>query len=100
MIDHHDESVPLPRDTPYIPEHLREGVVEYIEHGHLPGDFLCAVLENDLAQAVGRADEISLRFLPNLVCYLYNLAPKGAWGSRERVLNWSTKKLAGENSAG
>jgi hypothetical protein len=86
--------------TPYtfhgftIPEHMMAGLLRYIEHGVYPGDFLTAVLENDLKEAVGRADDANLQCLPAYVGYLYNEAPGLCWGTPERVRNWvGTKRV-------
>lgn len=60
----------------------------YIEHGECVGQFLTAVLENKLCEAVGHADENNLHNLPAYVGYLCNQAPQGCWGSPERVKAW------------
>ena len=91
-----DERETLVRDViggvaaSYIPGHLREGLVRYFSDGILPGSFLQAVLSNDLASAVGRADPIALRGLGHLVEFLNAHAPAGSWGSRDAVLAWTT----------
>src|SRR5580765_6995795 len=71
-----------------IPEHMLEGLVAWIEHGVPPGDFLRAVLCNNLVEAVGRADDTNISNLPAYVAYLYNYAPRGCWGSPENVAVW------------
>jgi len=73
-----------------VPDHLRPGLVRYFADGILPGGFLQAVLINDLTQAVERADPQSSAMLPVLVWYLSAHAPACAWGSREKVLAWTT----------
>jgi hypothetical protein len=60
----------------------------YVEHGECVGQFLTAVLENKLCEAVGLADENNLHNLPAYVGYLCNQAPQGCWGSPERVKAW------------
>lgn len=60
----------------------------WIEYGHMPGDFLRAVLENDLSEACGRADLFNRRKLYEYVVWLYNEAPSKCWGSREKVKAW------------
>lgn len=75
-------------DMQGVPEHLRDGLLRYIEHGISPGHFLTAVLENDLMGAVGRADSESARGLVGLCTYLYNDAPSGCHGSPEKVAAW------------
>lgn len=59
------------------------------------GGFLKAVLENDLCEAVCRADEINFQFLPVLVRYVYNELPAPCWGSKEKVAAW-LKKSGGQ----
>lgn len=71
-----------------IPEHMRGGMLRWIEHGIYPGDFLIAVLENNLRDAVGFADEINIHRLPDYVRYLYNDAPSGCWGGPGNVRAW------------
>ena len=53
------------------------------------GDFIGAVLRNDLKEAVGRADEEALDNLPHIVAYLYNDCPSDCWGSTARVADWN-----------
>ena len=71
-----------------LPVLIHRGLVDYIDHGHLPGDFLTAVLTNDLKMSVGRADEHSLACLSHIVGYLYNECPSNRWGSEEAVYWW------------
>jgi hypothetical protein len=52
------------------------------------GDFVTAVLENDLHNAVGRADHKSLAALSSIVAWVYNEMPAPAWGSPEKVAAW------------
>lgn len=71
-----------------VPEHLRDGLLRYLDLHIRPGHFLTAVLENDLREAMGRADIGSRAGLFDLVGYLYNKAPGGAWGSKQAVKLW------------
>lgn len=71
-----------------VPMHLREGLLRYLLHHIQPGHFLVAVLENDLLEAVNRADVESMRGLVPLVRFLYMHAPRNVWGSAERVTMW------------
>lgn len=75
----------------HIPAHLLEGLERYIKYGEVPGDFLSAVIENDLKEAVGRADSEVIQNLPAYVFFLYNKAPQGCWGSREKLRAWIAK---------
>lgn len=71
-----------------VPEHLRGGLSRYVMQGIRPGHFLTAVLEHELFDAMGRADENSRAGLFDLVSYIYNECPGGCHGSRERVNAW------------
>lgn len=71
-----------------LPERMRGGVERYIEHGIPPGDFLTAVLCNDLCGAVGRADDENVKLLDVYVRYFYSHAPHQCWGSHERFRAW------------
>lgn len=75
-------------DWTLVPEHLRSGLRAYVEEKREPGDFLMAVLQNDLARAVGRADENSLRGLRDLLSFLWNYAPASCWRSPTNVEIW------------
>ena len=72
---------------------IREDMVEslelYVNNGVLPGDFLQAVLRNDLVDAAGRADEDNLHNLAAFAGWLHNECPSPAWGSREKVAAWA-----------
>lgn len=84
------KSVILDPDDPWrlVPEHLRGALWRYLAHRIPPGGFLTAVLENNLRESFGRADENSRAGLFNLVKFLYNHAPASCWGSPERVRTW------------
>ena len=71
-----------------VPEHLHDGLVDYLV-GHLrPGSVLRAVLENDLLASVSRADETSAAAIVPIVRFLCNYAPIIAWGSPAHVQAW------------
>lgn len=71
-----------------ISDDMMDGLQRYIRHGVQPGQFLMAVLSNDLKEACARADLGNMRNLPAYVAYLYNKAPAPCWGSPEKVLAW------------
>jgi len=78
----------LSRETakPYlIHEDMLESLELYLNRGISGGGFLTAVLENDLREAFGRADDYNRSNLFNIVRYLWNHFPAEAWGSREKV---------------
>jgi hypothetical protein len=71
-----------------IPHHMRNTAELYLLHGVRPGSFLEAVLENDLAGAVGRADHYNRGALAAWVDWCFWCLPSRAWGSREAVAKW------------
>lgn len=71
-----------------IPNHMHEGLRSYIEHHVPPGGFLRAVLENDLKEACGAADEKNQKALYSYILFLYNHAPSACWGSPDKVAEW------------
>lgn len=72
-----------------IPEHMREGLANYIEHGipHI-GSFLRAILECNLKECVACADDQNIERLPDYVRFFYNYCPAEATGSPQRVKGW------------
>lgn len=75
-----------------VPAGTREGLARYLMYGVPTGDFLLAVLSNDLRDAVGRADMENQRGLVYIVNFLYNVAPSAAWGSPDKVAAWRDKR--------
>lgn len=73
----------------YLTERLHAAIVCWVADGKRPGSFLMAVLENDLKNAVGRADDEHIVNLPATVAYLYNHAPSICWGSPEETKAWA-----------
>lgn len=72
----------------FVPCHLREGIKRYIDQHIEPGDFLCAVIENDLRESAGLADYLSTCHLPTIVAWFYQYAPAACWGSHGKLLAW------------
>lgn len=75
----------------YIPDRMMDGIKRYIEVGIRPGDFLCAVISNDLKAAVSLADDENIRNLPAYIAYFYNNAPETCWGSPQNLLDWISR---------
>lgn len=71
-----------------IPDHMKEGLRLYVEEHQPPGDFLRAVICNDLQEAVCRADSENLENLPAYVLFFYNEVDARCWGSKERMEAW------------
>ena len=76
-----------------LPEELREHIDNYVHYGIPTGGFLQAVIDNDLTEACGRADDNNLRILPAVVAYFYNHASFGCWGFAGAHDRWVKKKL-------
>jgi hypothetical protein len=60
----------------------------YVNQRIAPGDFLTAVLCNDLRESIGRADQANLAAIHGIVSYVYSELPSGCWGSPERFRAW------------
>ena len=75
-------------DYSFLPEHMQDGAREYVELGRSPGDFLHAVLCNNLVEAYGRADTTNTECMHDWACWLFNEAPSACWGSPEKVKAW------------
>lgn len=71
-----------------VPHNLQEGLEAYVLTGRPVGNYLTAVLENDLLEAVSRGDDASLAGIKGTVQFLYNYSPRNCWGSRAKVSAW------------
>jgi hypothetical protein len=74
------------------PPHQLEGFVLWVVHGIRPGGFACAVLDNDLTDAVLRADDKSSAGLAATVRALRAGAPARSWGSPDRCDAWAAHR--------
>jgi hypothetical protein len=71
-----------------VPRHLRTGLLEYLSARRPTGDFLKAVLSNDLKDAALRADAFNEQRLVDIVRFLAHCAPATSWGSPAVVEAW------------
>jgi hypothetical protein len=71
-----------------IPDYMWNGMVHYMVFGDRPGDFLSAVLRNDLMGALKQADSVNMKRIDDYGAFLYNYAPAGSFGSEEHFSNW------------
>ena len=71
-----------------IPEYMQDAIIRYYENGIPPGDFLGAVIDNDLKKAIERADDVNVNCLKAYVMWFYNQAPSGSWGHAGAVKDW------------
>ena len=78
---------------------LGDSVLAYFEQRRPTGDFLAAVISNDLVGAFSHADDSNTRAMRDYVFWLYNYAPArsiGVWGSREAVAAWLSGRDPGD----
>ena len=71
-----------------LPNHMVLGVKGYIEDGTPPGDFLTAVICNDLTEAFARADETNIARMFDIVSFFYSEAPLACWKTKEKMDFW------------
>lgn len=74
-----------------IPDRMMPALEGWTLRGEPVGDFLHAVLTNNLRGACERADDENIVNLPAYIAYLYNEAPSPCWGSPEKVKAWADK---------
>lgn len=61
----------------------------YVEYGVVPeGALLCAVLANQLAEALLLYDEADAYNIRRLLVFIRHYLPEQAWGSAERMARW------------
>ena len=69
-----------------VPVHyMLSGMQRYVEHGIPPGEFLLAVLENNLQKAVAYVDATNAENIVEWARYCYNELPMQIWGSPAKV---------------
>jgi hypothetical protein len=74
-----------------IPDYTLESLQNYVKHHMPPGDFLEAVLCNDLCEAFARADDNNIAAMFEIVQWVYCRVPSSAWRSKEKVEAWLDK---------
>ena len=70
------------------PAHSANAYKKYYQEGIDPGDFIRAVLANDLMSAVKRADPSNIKCLVEHVAFVYEELPFVCSGNLERVSKW------------
>lgn len=75
-----------------VPEHLHDGLVNYLAHHKHTGQCLMAILANDLRGTIERADEATRDGLLQIVSFLTWDAPAIAWGTPAKVQGWLTQE--------
>ena len=73
----------------YIPDRMGGGIDRYVNEGIIPGEFLQAIICNDLKEAFGRADDENFYNVAAYVNYFYNNCPAVCWGSKEKMEAWA-----------
>jgi hypothetical protein len=68
--------------------YMTDGLKLYVERGILPGDFLIALLSNDLLEAFRRADDNNTPAMRSWASFLHNELPCECWGSHATVQAW------------
>lgn len=68
-----------------IDKFIIDSLERYSKHGIETGGFLRAVLENNLMEAVARADMENRKNIHSICTYIYNNLPHEIWGSFEKV---------------
>lgn len=71
-----------------IPAHMMPALLRWTQNGEVPGDFLQAVIRNDLRAAVSHADNENAANLPAYLGWFYNEAPCGCWGAPGCLTEW------------
>ncbi len=80
----------------YIPDRMMGGIDRYVKEGLHPGNFLTAIIRNDLKEAFARADDENFHQIPAYVNYFYNEVPAACWGSKKKMDAWVKHLKKGE----
>lgn len=81
-----------------LPQYMHGALVRYVVHRIKPGNFMTALLSNDLLGVIDLSDDTNFALIKQWVEVLYHCEeiPSGCWGSREHVDAW----LSGEGANG
>ncbi len=60
-------------------------VIQWACFGEMPGNFIQALLRNDLAGACARADGTNISLIPVWALLMVNILPGTCWGSKEKM---------------
>ena len=91
-----DELIEIDGRYSAIPPRTLEAIDCYVSERVAVGDFLTAVLENNLSGAMNAADDENMAALEMIVRYCYNHIPAGCWGSPEKVAAWRGQMCTSE----
>lgn len=76
-----------------LPQWVKDSLTRYVTDGIPTGDFLRAVLANDLQGAFGRADMGTAQVMAAIVSYVYNNVPRTMVGSYETVNDYVAYRM-------
>jgi len=79
---------------------IRESLELYAKKRIPTGSFLRSVLENNLMESFGRADEQNIEDMHEIVTYVYNVLPAECHGSPEKVMAWLNTQNAKQQNGG
>lgn len=79
-------------DDTFIPQHLRDGIIAYIEIGRPVGNFLEGIICNDLKRAIFSAHPGVLVNVPSIVRWFWNFAPATCHGNENHYRGWIDAK--------
>lgn len=80
-------------DYAAIPEHMQESIMNYAVFRKRPGEFLTAVICNDLRGAVGHADAQNFPLIKTYVQWFYNRCPQCLVGKENFVKHLSEPQI-------
>ena len=90
----YDATLELYNKYPTAPPNILSAIQRYAED-HIPtGGFTRAVLENNLSEAIGRADQDSLWGLQDIVRFVHWEIPGNCHGSPAIVEAWLTSEVS------
>lgn len=71
-----------------VPVDNRRELLNYLMYGQPPGDFIGAIVSNDLMGAMRGADSFNITRLFDYCNFLYNFAPGESYGSVAKRDEW------------
>lgn len=71
-----------------VDAHILQSIFRYAFFGVPVGDFLQAVIANNLREAMGRADHHNKRVMHEIVRVFYNYCPGDCWGKPDAYKVW------------
>jgi hypothetical protein len=73
-----------------VPQEYADPLINYLVYGFNPGSFWTAVLANDFLDAMAKSHPANnINALKNVGCWIINEMPCKAYGSREKVKEWT-----------